>query len=72
MQWPNVLNCYAGPNRAPLPARWNALPGQEIVDDPQIIHWAGCLKPWQRPYVAHREVWQRYAERARRRESAQG
>ena len=52
-----VLNCYAGPNRATLPPRWNMWPMQEIVNDPRIIHWAGPLKPWNREYVAKREVW---------------
>lgn len=63
-----VLNCYAGPNRAVLPPQWNSLPTQELVVDPKIIHWAGPLKPWKPQYVLLREEWQHYvgtlAERA--------
>lgn len=58
-----VLNCYAGADRAVLPPRWNAFPTQEIVTDPSVIHWAGALKPWRREYVSHREVWAEYAGR---------
>ncbi len=64
-----VLNCYAGPNRAVLPAQWNSLPTQEVIDDPKIIHWAGALKPWNREYVLLREKWREYAQRLRDRES---
>jgi lipopolysaccharide biosynthesis glycosyltransferase len=63
-----VLNCYAGPNRACLPAQWNMWPAQEIVTDARIIHWAGPLKPWSREYVAQREVWADYAQRLALRE----
>lgn len=59
-----VLNCYAGPNRAVLPPEWNALPTQEPLSDPKIVHWAGPLKPWQREYVLFREVWEQHATRA--------
>ena len=62
-----VLNCYAGPHRAVLPPRWNAIPTQEPVTDPLVIHWAGPLKPWKRDYVVLREVWAEYADRVRRR-----
>lgn len=62
-----VLNCYAGADRAVLPPEWNALPTQEVVSDPKIIHWAGALKPWKREYVQFREVWKEYAARARSR-----
>lgn len=58
-----VLNCYAGPNRAVLPPQWNSLPTQELVTDPKIIHWAGPLKPWKPDYVLWRESWQRYVDR---------
>lgn len=57
-----VLNCYAGPNRAVLPPQWNSLPTQELVTDPKIIHWAGPLKPWKPSYVLLREEWQHYVE----------
>jgi lipopolysaccharide biosynthesis glycosyltransferase len=58
-----VLNCYAGPNRAVLPPQWNSFPTQEPVRDPNIIHWAGPLKPWKREYVLLRERWAEYAAR---------
>lgn len=62
-----ILNCYAGPNRAVLPPAWNSLPTQEVVIEPKIIHWAGPLKPWKREYVLLRERWQEYERRLRRR-----
>lgn len=58
-----VLNCYAGPRRAVLPPQWNALPTQELVVDPKIIHWAGPLKPWKADYVLFREHWQHYVQK---------
>jgi lipopolysaccharide biosynthesis glycosyltransferase len=63
-----VLNCYAGPHRAELPAQWNAWPAQEQVTDAKIIHWAGPVKPWQPAYVALREVWAEYEDRLRHRQ----
>jgi lipopolysaccharide biosynthesis glycosyltransferase len=63
-----VLNCYAGPNRAPLPPQWNMWPTQDVVSDARIIHWAGPVKPWNREYVAQREVWAEYARRLALRE----
>jgi lipopolysaccharide biosynthesis glycosyltransferase len=66
-----VLNCYAGPDRAELPPQWNSFPTQEVVEDPKIIHWAGPLKPWRREYVLLREKWSEYALRARSREPEQ-
>jgi predicted O-methyltransferase YrrM len=65
-----VLNCYAGPNRAILPPQWNSFPTQEVVTDPKIIHWAGPLKPWKRDYVLLREAWHDYQRRLRVREPA--
>jgi lipopolysaccharide biosynthesis glycosyltransferase len=62
-----VLNCYAGPRRAVLPSRWNAIPTQEPVIDPLVIHWAGPLKPWKDNYVVLREVWAEYAQRVAQR-----
>ena len=38
---------YAGPERAVLDPRWNALPVLEDVDDPSVIHWASLGKPWE-------------------------
>lgn len=59
-----VLNCYVGARRAELGPQWNSLPTQEPVRDPKVIHWAGPLKPWLPPYVAFREVWQSYEDKA--------
>lgn len=65
-----VLNCYAGPNRAALPDGWNAQPTKEVVTDPQIIHWTGRIKPWSEQYVALQELWDGYEERLRERRAA--
>ncbi len=62
-----VLNCYAGADRAVLPPEWNAFPTQEVVVSPKVIHWAGWLKPWKREYVLLRELWQEYEVRAQER-----
>jgi lipopolysaccharide biosynthesis glycosyltransferase len=64
-----VLNCYAGPNRAVLPAQWNSFPTQEVVENPKVIHWAGPLKPWKPAYVLLREEWAQYVGRLRDRET---
>jgi len=63
-----VLNCYAGPNRAVLPPQWNSFPTQEPVKEPKVIHWAGPLKPWKREYVLLRERWAEYVARLHARE----
>ena len=57
-----VLNAYAGAQRADLARAWNAFPRMEVETDPKIMHWLGPIKPWSRPYVAGREAW-RSAER---------
>ncbi len=65
-----VLNCYAGAGRVVLPPAWNSFPTQEVVAEPNVIHWAGPLKPWNSEYVLFREEWLRYGaqvhERAER------
>lgn len=53
-----ILNAYAGGQRADLPDDWNRLPRLEIVDNPKIVHWAGFQKPWGNEYVQYRELWQ--------------
>jgi lipopolysaccharide biosynthesis glycosyltransferase len=63
-----VLNCYAGPNRAFLPPEWNAFPTQEVVVEPKIIHWAGPAKPWDDGCVIFGEKWNEYARSVRDRE----
>jgi lipopolysaccharide biosynthesis glycosyltransferase len=62
-----LLNVYAGADRSALPESWNALPTQEVVTDPRLIHWAGWLKPWRTEYVAMQERWLAARDRARAR-----
>lgn len=67
----DVLNCYTGPNRADLPREWNSMPTQEVVAaNPQIVHWAGPVKPWGPEYVLFQEQWDTYVVRLRQREAA--
>lgn len=56
-----ALTLYAGPNRAVLPPEWAHAPVNERLADPHLVHWPGAAKPWQRRYVAGRELWQRLA-----------
>lgn len=58
-----LLNLYAGPNRATLEPRWNTFPRQELATDPAILHWAGPAKPWNPEYVRFKEDWQRAEQR---------
>ena len=67
-----ILNCYAGPNRADLPAAWNALPAQELVEDPKLIHWADERKRWGAEYVLCLDVWKNYEDRVWARHSRAG
>jgi len=53
----DILNCYAGGNRAALDSRWNTVPQQEVAVDPKVLHWAGAAKPWGAEYVVHQEIW---------------
>jgi lipopolysaccharide biosynthesis glycosyltransferase len=63
-----VLNCYAGGDRAWLPPEWNADPAQEVVTDPKVLHWAGPFKPWDQEHAPWREAWTGYERRLRDRE----
>ncbi|MQA60598.1 MAG: hypothetical protein GEU86_03710 [Actinophytocola sp.] len=56
-----VLTLYAGPDRAVLPPEWAHVPTNERVAEPQLVYWPGKAKPWQRRYVARRELWQQLA-----------
>ena len=58
-----VLNCYVGPHRKALPEEWNSVPSQEIVTEPELIHWAGPIKPWGTDYILFRDTWQHYVRR---------
>ncbi|MBR7742079.1 hypothetical protein KC207_02065 [Phycicoccus sp. BSK3Z-2] len=67
-----ILNTYVGPHRTVLDPRWNAVPQQETVRDPRIVHWAGPAKPWSTDHVVLQELWDRHAERVATRAAAQG
>ena len=54
---------YAGPERAVLDPRWNALPVLEDVHDPSLIHWASLGKPWEPALTFGQERWRSYAAR---------
>ena len=58
---------YAGPERAVLDPRWNALPVLEDVDDPSVIHWASLGKPWEPALTFGQERWQRFAAQVQER-----
>jgi lipopolysaccharide biosynthesis glycosyltransferase len=64
-----LLNCYAGNRRVELDQRWNAMPAQEVVSEPRLIHWAGHAKPWDDGFIALKDRWlaaeERVAMRAR-------
>jgi lipopolysaccharide biosynthesis glycosyltransferase len=63
----DILNAYVGPDRVELDTRWNALPVQEVVSKPGVIHYAGLGKPWEDELTAYAERWQVYADRFRAR-----
>lgn len=43
----DALMAFAGPNLAPLPARWNSWPLKEPLHDPAVVHYIGPAKPWK-------------------------
>jgi lipopolysaccharide biosynthesis glycosyltransferase len=57
----DILNAYVGPDRVELDKRWNALPVQEVVTDPGVIHFAGAGKPWDDELTAYGDRWAHYA-----------
>lgn len=57
-----VLNVYAGANRAELDADWNRLPRVEDIDNAKVVHWAGFHKPWKLGFVAGKHEWESLAE----------
>jgi lipopolysaccharide biosynthesis glycosyltransferase len=57
----DILNAYVGPDRFELDKRWNALPVQEVVTDPGVIHFAGAGKPWEDELTAYGDRWLHYA-----------
>jgi lipopolysaccharide biosynthesis glycosyltransferase len=63
----DILCAYVGPARAELDPRWNALPVQEIVSDPGVMHFAGAGKPWSEELTAYGDRWAHYADQLARR-----
>lgn len=59
----DLLNVYVGAERVELDKRWNALPIQEVVTEPGVIHFAGAGKPWKDELTEYGERWQAYADR---------
>ena len=59
----DLLNAYVGAERVELDPKWNALPVQEIIASPGIIHYAGAGKPWGDELVPYGEHWKFYASR---------
>ncbi len=67
-----VLNCYAGPDRAELDWSWNAIPSQDLVRQAKLVHWAGPTKPWGDMFALHQEEWEVYRNQFRDRLAAAG
>ncbi|MEO5964209.1 MAG: TylF/MycF/NovP-related O-methyltransferase [Candidatus Limnocylindrales bacterium] len=61
----DTMLAYAGPRRAVLDPRWNAMPMIEDVHDPRLIHWASYGKPWEPSLTFEQERWQEYATKLR-------
>jgi lipopolysaccharide biosynthesis glycosyltransferase len=59
----DAMLAYAGPDRQALDPHWNALPVQEEVADPGLIHWAAMGKPWNDELAFAQELWLGYAAR---------
>ncbi len=59
----DTMLMYLGPDRVHLPARWNALPVHEDVQDPAVIHWASLGKPWDAELTVHQQLWRAVADR---------
>jgi lipopolysaccharide biosynthesis glycosyltransferase len=57
----DIMLAYAGPDRAVLEPRWNAMPVIEDVGDPSLIHWATFGKPWDPEITYAQDRWQGYA-----------
>ena len=57
----HALNVYASGSFLPLPAKWNAWPNRDVLDEeaPAILHWLGPLKPWDDVRVAYQDEWRK-------------
>ncbi len=42
----DILNIYAAGRVKEIPQAWNYVPAQDYESDPNLVHWAGPLKPW--------------------------
>jgi hypothetical protein len=62
-----ALQYLFGPNRAPIPERWAAIPTRTPEHGPGLIHWADAVKPWHAQLTPERDRWRGHAERYRRR-----
>ena len=70
----DALNVYARRNRKALGVEWNTVPSQDPIVSPQIVHWAGPVKPWTVLYILRKEQFQAYrrAYHKRQNQSARG
>jgi hypothetical protein len=59
----DVLQAYAGADRAELPAEANVRAGVEPVVDPLVVSYAHVGHPAEPVLVPERERWQAYADR---------
>lgn len=57
-----ALNLYASGAFRRLPSSWNHIATQEFLDQPNLIHFTGPIKPWDAEYTARAEVWREYVE----------
>ena len=60
----DVLIAYAGKDRVHLDSKWNALPVQEIITEPGVVHYAGAGKPWGDELVPYGEHWKAWEAKA--------
>ena len=56
-----VLHFLAGPARAELPERWSAIPTRSPARDPQLLHWADGVSPFQDELTPQRDAWRAVA-----------
>lgn len=59
----DLLNAYVGAERVELDKKWNALPVQETITSPGIVHFAGAGKPWDDLLVPYGDHWKHYSAR---------
>ena len=59
-----VLHFLFGPGRAELPERWSAIPTRSPARDPQLLHWADGVSPFQDELTPQRDAVARRGGRA--------